>query len=132
MIIDQDEIEALLAQAGEGSEPEPAQSQPEAPSQPPQPGAPPVVASSPEVARLLRLKVPVIVELAARRMDIGTVRSFSLGMIIEFEKSVDDPLQLLINNQPIGEGEAVKVGEHFGLRVTAMRDRSSRIRSMGG
>ncbi len=129
MIIDQDEIEALLAQAGDGSDPEPAPPAPApaAPSAPP----PPIVAGSPEVARLLRLKVPVIVELASRRMDIATVRKFSLGMIIEFEKPVDDPLQLLINNQPIGEGEAVKVGEHFGLRVTTIRDQPSRIRSMG-
>ncbi len=128
MIIDQQEIEALLAQADKLDEVEPRQ-----PSAPPTPqrSEPVIVPSTPEVERLLKLKVPVIVELARRTMTISAVRRFSLGMIIEFDKSVDEPLRLLINNQPIGEGEAVKVGEHFGLRVTAMRDYSTRIRSMG-
>ena len=127
MIIDQQEIEALLAQADKLDE---VEQQPAAPPKKPEPQRV-VVRSTPEIERLLKLKVPVIVELARRRMTIAAMRKFSLGMIIEFEKSVDEPLRLLINNQPIGEGEAVKVGEHSGLRVTAMRDHSTRIRSMG-
>jgi flagellar motor switch protein FliN/FliY len=44
------------------------------------------------------------------------------GAIIEFLKSSEEPLQLLVNNKAIGLGEAVKVGENFGLRITQIGD----------
>jgi len=129
MIVDQDEIEALLAQAQdlavEGDSPKPA------PVAAPAPPSKRTVDASPELARILKIRVPAIVQLAARRMSISGVRKFSLGMIIEFYKGVDEPLELLINNRPVGKGEAVKVGEHFGLRITQIRDAATRIKSMG-
>lgn len=95
------------------------------------PAPPPIAVDSPEVARLLKIRVPVIVQLASRRMSIAAIRRLSLGMIIEFHKNVDEPLDLLINNRPIGRGVAVKVGEHFGLNITEIGDTATRIRSMG-
>jgi flagellar motor switch protein FliN/FliY len=83
------------------------------------------------VARILKIRVPVRVQLASRRMNIAKVRMLSVGTIIEFHKSIEEPLELLINNHPVGKGDAVKVDEHFGLRVSEVRDAATRIRSMG-
>jgi flagellar motor switch protein FliN/FliY len=136
MIVDQEEIEALLAQAenladevdgAEGGS-GPALATPPPPKAPP---PRPILNVTPEVARLLKIRVPVIVRLAERRMTVSSARRLSLGMIIEFSKHVDDPLDLLINNHPIGKGETVKVGERFGLRISAIDDRAARIRSLG-
>ena len=140
MIVDQDEIEALLAQADDlvteaGEEANAAATAasaleagaPATAAPPPRP----FINVSSEVARILRIQVPVRVQLASRQMSVAEVRKLSLGMIIEFHKAVDDPLDLLINNHPVGRGIAVKVGEHFGLRVSEIRDAATRIRSMG-
>lgn len=135
MIVDQQEIEALLAQAesladevdGGGGGSAPALVSP--PTAPPPPR--PILNVTPEVARLLKIRVPVIVRLAERRMSIAAARKLSLGMIIEFNKHVDDPLDLLINNRLIGRGETVKVGERFGLRISAIDDAAARIKSLG-
>ena len=54
------------------------------------------------------------VEIDASRMP----SAFRKAAIIEFEKSSDEPLELMINNKVIGLGETVKVGENFGLRIT--------------
>ncbi|MFH1748867.1 MAG: FliM/FliN family flagellar motor switch protein, partial [Planctomycetota bacterium] len=78
-----------------------------------------------------RLQVPVIVQLAVRNMSIAEIRQFATGAIIEFEKSVDDNLDLLINNRLIGSGICVKIGEHFGLRVSGIATPAQRIKSMG-
>ena len=59
-------------------------------------------------------------------MRLGT------GAIIEFVKSSDEPLELLINNKVIGVGETVKVGENFGLRITQIGDVKQIIASLGG
>ena len=36
-----------------------------------------------------------------------------------------------LNNKPIGVGEAVKVGENFGLRITQIGDIKQIIQSLG-
>lgn len=129
MIIDQAEIDALLAQTNSFVDEVQADAQsPEGAASAPEMN---VDALPPEVKRLLRLRVPVIVELARCRMSLGSVRQLSLGRILEFSKPVNDLLEIRVNNRSIGEGEAVKVGENFGLRVTRIRTRSQRISALG-
>ena len=38
---------------------------------------------------------------------------------------------LLVNNKPIGSGNAVKVGENFGIRINFIGDLKDRILAMG-
>jgi flagellar motor switch protein FliN len=92
---------------------------------------PETMAGGPELARILRLQVPVIVRLAERKLSMAEVMRLGIGAIIEFSKSNDEPLELLVNNKQIGVGEAVKVGENFGLRITQVGDVRQVIRSLG-
>ena len=85
-----------------------------------------------ELQRILKLQVPVIVKLAERRLLLSEVMRLGTGAIIEFAKSSEEPLQLLINNKVIGVGETVKVGENFGLRITQVGDVKQIIASLGG
>ena len=126
MIVDQQEIDALLAERAAASAKRAAASE--------RPAAPPPEDiwrwASPEVRRILKVRVPVIIRLAARSMPISKIRQLSTGAIIEFDKSVDDDLSLYIRNRGIGAGHAVKVGEHFGLRITDIGSRRERILSL--
>ncbi len=69
---------------------------------------------------ILNLEVPVIVRLGERTMTLRDVMALVPGSIIEIPKLADDELDLLINNERVGVGTAVKVGENFGLRLTAV------------
>lgn len=93
--------------------------------------APPGGTSPAELRRILHLSVPVIVKLAERKLSLSEVLRLGTGAIIEFSKSSEEPLELLINNKVIGVGETVKVGENFGLRITQIGDVKQVIRSMG-
>ena len=84
-----------------------------------------------DVKRILRLEVPVIVKLAERKLTLAEVMRLGVGAIVEFSKSSEEPLELLINNKPIGVGETVKVGENFGLRLTQIGDVRQIIKSLG-
>ena len=105
------------------------------------PGAPPdkatashETASRPadaNVKRILNLEVPVIVRLAERTLPMSEILNLSTGAIVEFNKPVDSQLHLLINNKCIGHGQAVKVGENFGLRVTHIGSVRERIQALG-
>ncbi len=84
-----------------------------------------------DLGRILKLEVPVRVQLAERRMPLGEVVAMVPGMIIELPKAVDEPLELHVNNKRIGTGRAVKVGENFGLRILGIGDVAERIEAMG-
>jgi len=92
---------------------------------------PPPPAPPGDPGRILRLAVPVIVRLAQRTMPMSEILGITTGSIIEFEKPADSELDLMINNKCIGSGQAVKVGENFGLRVTSIGTVRQRIQAMG-
>jgi len=73
-----------------------------------------------DLESILSFEVPVIVQLGERTMTLHEVLGLVPGAIIEIPKLADDELDLMINNQRVGVGTAVKVGENFGLRITAI------------
>ncbi len=102
-----------------------------APSAQPAPMPAPTGQVSPRVHQILALKVPLVVRLANRSMTIGEIMALSPGTILEFDHTVDQELDLMINNCEIGSGVAVKVDEHFGLRISKIGDVRERIGSLG-
>jgi flagellar motor switch/type III secretory pathway protein FliN len=86
---------------------------------------PPPAASRPRRARLpgytkslLKIKVPIVVTLAEKKQPLSQIVEMGPGMIIQFEKSCEDNLQLEIGDRIVAAGEAIKVGDKFGIRVT--------------
>lgn len=84
-----------------------------------------------DVQSILQIEVPVIVQIGNRRMSVNDVMSLGPGAIIELPKNADDPLDVLVNNRPIGLGTAVKVGENFGVRITELGKVAERIQALG-
>lgn len=69
------------------------------------------------IRRLLPLKVPVSVRLAEMKIEMSSLINLSPGMLLVFPKSCDDLLDLYVNNKLYAQGEAVKIGEKFGLKI---------------
>ena len=67
---------------------------------------------------LLKIDVPVSVTLAQQQLPIERILKFVPGVMIQFDKACDTPLALEIDGVKIAEGEVVKVGDKFGLRLT--------------
>ncbi|GEM_PF-984758 len=79
---------------------------------------------------LLHIELPVTVMLARRRQPLGTVLRISSGAILQFEKSCEEALELEVAGRVIALGEAVKVGDKFGLRITSMVPPPERLKSL--
>ncbi|MBA4016886.1 MAG: hypothetical protein C0483_06845 [Pirellula sp.] len=80
---------------------------------------------------LLRIQVPVMVTLASKKHQVSTILEIGPGTILQFKKSCDQLLELEVNGHAIGVGEAVKVGEKFGLRVTSLTLPGERFTPLG-
>ncbi len=65
-------------------------------------------------------------------MPIRSIVTWTVGSIIEFDTSADSELELMVVNQSIGAGQAVKIGENFGLRISRLQSVQERIQAMGG
>jgi flagellar motor switch protein FliN/FliY len=84
-----------------------------------------------ELDRILSLQVPLIVKLAELNISLQEIMRLGPGAIVEFAKPSDEPLELMINNKTVAIGEAVKVGENFGLKITQIGDMKQLIQSLG-
>ena len=69
---------------------------------------------------LMRIRVPLQVTLAAQRKSIQDIVELGPGSIVKFDKTCDEPLELSIGNRIIAQGEVVKVGDKFGLRISTL------------
>ena len=87
---------------------------------------------SADLNAILALEIPLIVEIASRRMTLAEALNLNHGAIIEFPKSSDGALRILVNNKSVGSGVAVKVGENFGVRVSQVGDISERVGALAG
>jgi flagellar motor switch protein FliN len=74
----------------------------------------------PYTQSLFKIRVPVSVNLASHKQSVQDIIELVPGSIIKFDKSCDELLELVVGDQPIAEGEVVKVGDKFGLRVQNM------------
>ena len=114
------EPKAEATPAASASQPKPTR--PTQPLPPPKPAKRAVrVEDLPAYTRsLLRIKVPVVVTLAEKRQPLRRIIELGPGSIIQFDKSCEESLDLEVGSQRVAAGEAVKVGDKFGLRVTSI------------
>ena len=80
---------------------------------------------------ILSMKLPVIVRIAQKRMRIKEVLKLNLGSVVHFDQDAYQQIDLLVNNQVIGLGQPVKIGENFGLKVLQIGDITDTIRILG-
>lgn len=69
---------------------------------------------------LLRVRVPVAVTLASSKQSVQRILELGPGTLIQFEKSCEEELDLEVGGQRVARGEAVKVGDKFGIRLTSI------------
>lgn len=84
-----------------------------------------------KLRNLLSLEVPVSVILAERDMDIESILETKIGTIIEFDVPFDSDLMLHVADEQVAYGQAVKIGENFGIRVTSVKSVEERVHALG-
>jgi flagellar motor switch protein FliN len=72
------------------------------------------------IGLLKHVPLRLTVELGSAKMPVAEILKLGTGSIVELDRSVDHPVDLLVNDRPIARGEIVAVGENFGLRITEL------------
>lgn len=79
---------------------------------------------------LLDIPLQVTVELGRTKRSVKDILELSTGSIIELDKLAGEPVDILVNNKLIAQGEVVVIDESFGVRVTDIVSQTDRIRKL--
>lgn len=79
---------------------------------------------------LLDIPLKVTVELGRTKRSVKEILELSSGSIIELDKLAGEPVDILVNNRLIAQGEVVVIDENFGVRVTDIVSQSDRLNNL--
>ncbi len=85
---------------------------------------------NPKLDLLYDLQLVLSIELGRTTMMIRDILRLTRGSVVEFDKLVSEPVDVLVNDRKIAEGEVVVIDKHFGIRITSLVDPSDRLRSL--
>lgn len=83
------------------------------------------------VESIKRIEVPFVVVVGEHKTNVSAVRNWIPGSIIELAIPAEEDLEIRINNRAVGKGNAVKIGENFGIRISEIIGKTDRIMAMG-
>ena len=110
-----------------------AQSAPEVPLAKAPPARPEVGAEANERLKvIMNMEIPVHVRFGETQMLIKDILQLGTGSIIELNKAVDTPVDLVVNEDlVIARGEVVVVESNFAVRITEVKSKAYRIKGLG-
>jgi len=82
------------------------------------------------IKRILDIKIKVKVRIGSRIMLLRDVTNMDLGSIIELDRLINDPLDIIVDEKIVGTGEVVIVDGNFGIKVITMVDQKTRLESI--
>ena len=64
------------------------------------------------------IPVTLSIELGRTRMSLKELLELEQGAVIELERMVDEPMDVLVNGTLVAHGEVVVIDDTFGVRLT--------------
>jgi flagellar motor switch protein FliN/FliY len=81
---------------------------------------------NPEV--LQNIVVALSIEVGRAQIKIKDLMRLSQGSVVELDRIAGEPLDLLVNNSVVAQGEIVLVNDRYGVRLTRVVPSSERLK----
>ncbi|MCL4154046.1 UNVERIFIED_CONTAM: hypothetical protein GTU68_014403 [Idotea baltica] len=65
-------------------------------------------------------------------MDLRELLQLGQGSVVELERMIDEPLDVLVNGALVARGEVVVVDNKFGIRLTDIVSPEKRVQTFTG
>jgi len=79
------------------------------------------------IALIMDVKLPVRVRIGKKKMLLKDVLNMDIGSVIELNQLANDPLDILVDNHVIAQGEVVIVDGNFGVQITTIGTKRERL-----
>jgi flagellar motor switch protein FliN len=90
----------------------------------------PEVADAPagsSLEMLMDIELPIVIRFGHTQMALRDIAALNAGSVIEFERGVDEPIEVMINGHVVALGEAVTVKGSYGIRISEISSRRERL-----
>lgn len=74
--------------------------------------------------RVLDFEMPVRISIARTTVPLREVLRLSTGSVLELNRSLDDLVDLVVNNRVVAQGEIVVVEGNYGIRIHRVNDQA--------
>jgi flagellar motor switch protein FliN/FliY len=95
---------------------------------PPASGPPHALPSTMDL--LLDVELPVSVSFGRAQLPLKDVIKLTTGSIVELNRSISEPVEVIVNNCVIARGEVVVVEGNYGVRIDHIISRQERLRTL--
>jgi flagellar motor switch protein FliN/FliY len=102
----------------------------DSPAQAPPAAAAPGTAVSPGIELLLDVELEATLRFGCREMQLGELLDLGPGDVVQLDRHVADPVDLIVGDKIVARGEVVLVNGNFGLRVTEVAAPKKRLESI--
>jgi len=82
------------------------------------------------VELLLDVELPVSISFGRAHLPLKDVLKLTSGSIVELNRSVSEPVEVIVNNCVIARGEVVVVEGNYGVRINQIISRRERLRTL--
>jgi len=82
------------------------------------------------IGLIMDVKLPVRVRIGKKKMLLKDVLNMDIGSVIELNQLANDPLEILVDNHVIAEGEVVIVDGNFGVQITTIGSKRERLKQL--
>ncbi len=79
---------------------------------------------------LMEVELPVSVSFGRAELPLRDVIKLSSGSIVELNRTISDPVEIIVNNCVIARGEVVVVEGNYGVRIQQVVSREERLRTL--
>jgi flagellar motor switch protein FliN/FliY len=79
------------------------------------------------ISLIMDVKLPVRVRIGKKKMLLKDVLNMDIGSVIELNQLANDPLDILVDNHVIAQGEVVIVDGNFGVQITSIGSKRERL-----
>jgi flagellar motor switch protein FliN/FliY len=90
----------------------------------------PAPALSPGLELLLDVELEASLRFGSREMPLGEILDLGPGDVVQLDRHVSDPVDLIVGDKIVARGEVVLVNGNFGLRVTDVAAPQRRLESI--
>ncbi len=110
--------------------PKPAAAQPVPEPQAAHAPAAPAAVLNPGIELLLDVELEATLRFGCREMPLGEILDLGPGDVVQLDRNVSDPVDLIVGDKIVARGEVVLVNGNFGLRVTQVAAPRKRLESI--
>ena len=79
------------------------------------------------ISLIMDVELPVRVRIGKKKMLLKDVLNMDIGSVVELNQLANDPLDILVDNHIIAQGEVVIVDGNFGIQVTTIGTKKERL-----